>query len=186
MNRQFVEDFISADAPCFAMGMVEEARRPLGCMALCTLEAIPAAVSSGGFNFGHSILGNSQFEVLHFIFEFYGFKKFNVLVNPNNPLVQSVLTMMIESGEYFFFALSPNNSATTFRSEIGQDTLCGIEANLARIKASKTSNSEYERAISNFIKNPEPPGTMLNWVCRDNMEYLDLAGDTIALNPSKN
>jgi hypothetical protein len=185
MNRQFIEDFISADAPCFAMGVVEEARRPLGCMALRTLEAIPAEVSSGGFSFGHSILGNSQFEVLHFIFEFYGFKKFNVLLNPNNPLVQSVLTMMIESGEYFFFALSPNNSATAFRSEIGQEALCGIEANIARIKGSKTSDSEYERAISDFLKNPEPPGTMLDWVCRDNMGYLDLSGDTVALNPSK-
>ncbi|MGC8494723.1 MAG: hypothetical protein ACP5SH_23610 [Syntrophobacteraceae bacterium] len=185
MNRQFVEDFISADAPCFAMGVVEEAKRPLGCMALRTLEAIPAEVSSGGFNFGHSILGNSQFEVLHFIFEFYGFKKFNVLVNPNNPLVQSVLTMMIESGEYFFFALSPNNSATAFKSEIGQEALCGIEANIARIKGSKTSDSQYERAISDFLKNPEPPRTMLDWVCRDNMGYLDLSGDTVALNPSK-
>ena len=185
MNRQFVEDFISADAPCFAMGVVEEAKRPLGCMALRTLEAIPAEVSSGGFNFGHSILGNSQFEVLHFIFEFYGFKKFNVLVNPNNPLVQSVLTMMIESGEYFFFALSPNNSATTFRSEIGQEALNGIEANIARIKGSQTSDSQYERAISDFLKNPEPPGALLDWVCRDNMGYLDLSGDTVALNPSK-
>lgn len=185
MNRQFVEDFISADAPCFAMGVVEEAERPLGCMALRTLEAIPAKVSSGGFNFGHSILGNSQFEVLHFIFEFYGFKKFNVLVNPNNPLVQSVLSMMIESGEYFFFALSPNNSATAFKSEIGQETLCGIEAYLPRIKASKTSDSQYDRAISDFLKNPEPPGTMLDWVCRDNMEYLDLSRDTVTLNPSK-
>ncbi len=185
MNRKFVEDFISADAPCFAMGVVEEAKRPLGCMALRTLEAIPAEVSSGGFNFGHSTLGNSQFEVLHFIFEFYGFKKFNVLVNPNNPLVQSVLSMMIESGEYFFFALSPNNSATAFKAEIGQETLCGIEAYLPRIKGSKTSDSQYDRAISDFLKNPEPPGTMLDWVCRDNTEYLDLSRDTVALNPSE-
>ena len=184
MNRQFVEDFIAADVPCFALGVVEERRMPLACLALRTAEAIPIDVSRGGFNFGHTVFGTSRFEVLHFAFEFYGFQTFNVLVNPNNPLVQTVLDMMIESGEYFFFALSPNNSVTAFKSEIKQDNLGGIKANLPRIKGSQTTSLEYEGAISSFAANPEPPGIMLNWTCRDDTEYLDLTGDTIQLNPA--
>ena len=183
LNRRFVEDFISADMPCFAMGVVEERKLPHGFLALRTAETLPSDISRGGFNFGHSVLGNSKFEVVHFVFEFYNFHTFNVLVNPNNVLVQSVLSMMIESGEYFFFALGRSGSVTAFKSEMQQDNLSGIKANLHRIKGSKTTDLQYARAISSFAENPEPAGTMLNWVCRDNAEYLDLTDDTIELNP---
>ena len=91
---------------------------------------------------------------------------------------------MIESGEYFFFAISPSGAVTTFKTELQQDNLSGIKANLYRIKGSKTTDRQYAKAIASFIENPQPAGTMLNWVCRDNLKYLDLAGDTIELNPA--
>lgn len=112
------------------------------------------------------------------------FATVNVLVNPNNDLVQSVLSMMIERGKYFFFALGPSGAVTAFKSEMQQDNLSRIRANLHHIKVSKTTDSQYAKAISNFAENPEPRGTMLNWVCRDNALYLDLTGDTIELNPA--
>jgi hypothetical protein len=31
-----------------------------------------------------------------------------LLVNPNNRLVKTVLMRMVESGDYFFFAISPS------------------------------------------------------------------------------
>jgi len=174
-----------AEVPCFAMGLVEERKKPCAFLALRTAETIPSDVSHGGFNFGHSVLGTSEFQVLHFAFEFYNFKTYNVLVNPNNFLVQTVLSMMIESGEYFFFAVSPARSVTAFKSEIQQDNLSGIKAHLHCIKGSKTTARQYARAISDFAKHSEPAGTMLNWVCRDNVKYLDLTGDIIELNPAK-
>lgn len=153
-------------------------------LALRTAETIPSDISHGGFNFGHSVFGTSKFEVVHFAFEFYNFQTFNALVNPNNLLAQTVLSMMIESGEYFFFAISPSGAVTAFKTEIQQDNLSGIKANLYRINASKTTDRQYTKAIASFIENPQPAGTMLNWVCRDNLKYLDLAGDTIELNPA--
>ena len=57
-----------------------------------------------GFRFGHSLLGTREYEVLHFAFAFYGFEAYNVLVNPNNPLVQTVLTTMVDSRDYFFLS----------------------------------------------------------------------------------
>lgn len=69
--------------------------------------------------------------MVHFAFECYGFETYNALVNPNNPLARAVLTAMVESGDYFFFALDSNESATAFRSEIGQGSLLMFKNNLA-------------------------------------------------------
>ena len=41
MNRQFVEDFLSADLPCFEMGVLEERKLLCGFLALRTAETIP-------------------------------------------------------------------------------------------------------------------------------------------------
>jgi hypothetical protein len=184
VNGPFIREFISADIPCFALGVVEERKRQCGFLALRPDKVIPPAISNAGFRFGHTLLGNADFEVVHFAFEFYGFETYNVLVNPNNPLVQTVLTMMVESGDYFFFALNSNGSATAFRSAIGQDDLAGLKTNLSRIQHSRTTDTQYRKAVSFFEKNPEPAGALLHWVCRDNVAYLDLTKDRLELTPA--
>ena len=73
---------------------------------------------------------------------------------------------------------------TTFRAEIGQDTLSQVKANLARIEQSTTTEGQYHRALSSFAKNPEPEGIQLHWVCRDNIDYLDLTKDRLELTPA--
>lgn len=183
VNRQFMREFISAETPCFALGMVEERQRPSGFLALRPREVIPPAVTNAGFRFGHALLGNAHFEVVHFAFEFYGFKTYNVLVNPNNPLVQTVLTTMVESGDYFFFALNPHGSVTVFRSEIGQEDLAGLTTNLPRMQRSTTTATQYQQAVTSFEDNPQPVGELLHWVCRDNVAYLDLTTDRLDLTP---
>jgi hypothetical protein len=47
-------------------------------------EVIPPEISGLGFNFGHALLGTTEFEVIQFVFHFYGFETYNNLVNPNN------------------------------------------------------------------------------------------------------
>ena len=42
--------------------------------------------------------------MIQFVFHFYGFETYNMLVNPNNRLVKKVLTRMVKSDDYFFFA----------------------------------------------------------------------------------
>ena len=178
-----MREFLSADAPCFALGLVEEGKRWYGFVALRPGKAIPREVSDLGFRFGHSLFGNANFEVVHFGFEFYGFETYNALVNPNNPLARAVLETMVESGDYFFFALDSNKSVTAFRSEIGEDNLIMLKINLARIRASTTTEAEYNRAVASFTRNPEPPGPLLRWVCRED-EYLNLAHDRLQLTPA--
>ncbi len=183
VNRAFMQEFVEAETPCFGLGLVEEWNRQSGFLALRPDVAIPSDVSGQGFNFGHSLLGTSTMEVIHFAFQFYGFQTFNVLVNPNNRVVQSVLDVMFEGGDYFFFALDPNNTVTAFRGDIEQELLVGLRANMFRVENSTTSDRQYLRAVEQFSKNPEPEGTMLNWVCRDNVEYLDLSADPLELTP---
>jgi hypothetical protein len=183
VNRRFMSDFLAAKTPCFAIGLVEERQRPCGFLALRPDETIPPGITDAGFRFGHSLLGNADYEVVHFAFEFYGFKRYNVLVNPGNPLVKAVLSTMVESGDYFFFAVS-DGSATSFRSEIGQKGMAGLETNFPRILRSTTTDAQYRKAVSAFEKNPDPPGTMLHWICRDCPDYLDLTRDRLELNPA--
>ncbi len=73
---------------------------------------------------------------------------------------------------------------TTFRAEIGQETLSQVIANLARIEQSTTTEAQYHRALSAFADNPEPEGILLHWVCRDNLDYLDLTKDRLELTPT--
>jgi hypothetical protein len=183
VNRQFMSDFLAAEPPCFALGLVEERKQQCGFMALRLEDFLPPEISDRGFRFGHSLYGSALFETVHFAFEFYGFKTYNVLVNPNNPLVMVVLALMVERGDYFFFAVS-DGSVVTFRSEIGQEDVAGMKTNFSRIQRSTTTEAQYRRAVSSFEKHPDPPGTMLHWVCRDRPEYLDLEKDRLELTPA--
>ena len=184
VHRQFIDDFLAARTPCFALGMIEERKKKLGLLALRPGKIIPPEITAPGFSFGHSMLGNAYYEVVHFAFEFYGFGAYNVLINPNNPLAQAVLDSMIGSGEYFFLAIGPNQGVTAFRSEIGKGTLAGITDNLTRIKRSTTSDAHYQQVLSQFQKRPLPPGQLLSWVCRDNEGYLDIASDPLEMTPA--
>ena len=123
VNRSFIRDFLAADSPCFALGLVEERQWPCGFLALRPPTVIPPAITDIGFRFGHSLLGNADFVVVQFVFHFYGFDTYNVLVNPNNPLAQTVVTTMVQRADYFFFVLNTDSSVTAFRSDLGQDDL---------------------------------------------------------------
>ena len=181
VNRRFIDNFIAAQAPCFALGLVEERQRQCGFLALRPNDVIPPEITNIGFRFGHSLLGTADFEVVHFAFEFYGFATYNVLINPNNPVVKTILTTMAESEDYFFFAINPTGSVTAFRSAIGQADMAGLKTNLPRIRNSTTTAIQYRQVLALFEKNPQPAGTLLNWVCRDNVEYLDLTQERLEM-----
>jgi len=184
VNRSFMYGFVDADAPCFALGLVEERKLQCGLLALRPGEPIPPAVSSAGFSFGHSLFGNDDFEVIHFAFQFYGFRTYNVLLNPSNPIVQVVARRMVETGEYFFFALSPEQSVTAFRTEIGKQDLVGLKLHFRRILDSSTTDAQYQRALTQFRQSLAPTDRLLNWVGRDNRACLDLTHDRLELSPS--
>ena len=136
VNRSFMHKFMDAKPPCGALGLVEENGRQSGFMALHLDVDVPFDVTARGFRPRHSLLGNATFEVIHLAFAFYGFRTWNILINPNNPLVLAVLTHMLEDEDYFFFVLSSSGQATAFRSEMGQDVLYYVKAHLPRVRHS--------------------------------------------------
>lgn len=184
ISRRFIEDFMEQDAPCFALAMLEERGRLFAALVLNPGEALPADIGADGFEFGHSVLGGADFEILHFAFEFHGFATYNVLLNPSNPLVQSVVRSMVERGGYFILAVSPERRATAFRADFGKDDLQGFRDHYQRILHSTTSEARYRRAHTQFRRQSIPPGHVLNWVCRDDEKYLEPASDPLELTQS--
>ena len=170
VNRPFMSAFLAEEPPCLALGMVEEGASRCALVALRLDRALPRQVSAGGFSFGHALFGSGAWKVVHFAFAVYGFATYNVLINPSDPLAQAVLDAMITSGDYFFFALDGDRRATAFRSSIGSDNLAGLKANMHRIRGSSTTDAQYRQAVAQFIERPDPPGTLLSWVCRGKLE----------------
>jgi hypothetical protein len=183
VNRSFMSAFLAEDPPCLALGMVEEGTSRCALLALRLDQVLPRQVSAG-FSFGHALFGSGTWEVVHFAFAFYGFATYNVLINPSEPVAQTVLDAMVTSGDYLFFALDGDRRATAFRSSIRRDNLAGLKANMHRIRGSATTDAQYRQAVTQFSKQPEPPGTLLSWVCRGQPEYLDLEQDRLVLRPT--
>jgi hypothetical protein len=184
VNRLFMQEFLAAEPPCLALGMVEERQQLCGMLALRLDEAIPVVIADRGFEFGHALFGNAAFAVLHLVFAFPGFQTYHVLMNPNNVLVQAVLRSMLDDGDYFFFALQPQGQVTAFRAEIGREGLAVLRANRARLQASTTTEAQYQRAVTSFAARPDPPGILLQWVCRDQIAAVDLTTNRLTLTPA--
>src|SRR6202051_28455 len=81
VNGEFMGGFMAEESPCFALGLVEERKQLCGFLALRPAEVIPPEISGLGFNFGHALLGTTEFEVIQFVFHFNGFETYNMLVN---------------------------------------------------------------------------------------------------------
>lgn len=184
VNRQFMVDFIANVAACLALGLAEAEGSECAMIALRLNEALPREVSARGFAFGHALYGGVGWEVIHFGFEFYGFATYNVLINPSDPVARSVLSTMIRTGDYFFFALNSDRGTIAFRLGVTPNNLIWLKANMARIQASITTDTQYRQVVSSFARRPDPPGTTFTWVCRNNTDYLDLANDPLMLRPA--
>jgi hypothetical protein len=184
VNASFMREFISAQPPCCALGLVEVQNQIYAFIALRPEQEIPPHISDNGFAFGHTLIGNSISEVIHFCFDFYDYQAYNVLINPNNPIVQTVLKTMIDNGNYFFFCLDhTSGNVTAFRSDVSQDNLKNLTGHWHRIQSSTTTDEQYLQSVIYFLKNPDPIGELLQWVCCDSINYLDLSKDRLEMKP---
>jgi hypothetical protein len=149
----FMEAFLAAPGPCFALGFVEVQQRTCGFLAIRPDAILPPTVTAAGFRFGHSLQGTSRYTVVHFALAFYDFACYNALVRPDHPIVRTVLTRMVESGEFFFLALDAKRSVTAFNVDIGRDRhrdVAGLKHNLPRILRTETTEAQYQEALTLF------------------------------------
>src|SRR5260370_19028801 len=80
--------------------------------------------------------------------EFYGFATFHVLLNPNNPMVQTVVTSMIENGAPFIFAVDADERVTAFRADVGRSMLAGLSGKLPPLFPSATWWTQYSDTLA--------------------------------------
>ncbi len=183
VNELFIHDLMAANPPCFAFGYVEDQGSKSGFIALRPEAPIPAISTEQGFRFGHSVLGPDTSPVLHFAFEFYGHATYHGLVPAGNPIIQAVIATMLETEDYFFFAINPDQGVTAFRSRLECADLAGLRANRELFSDAICTPEQYERAVKAFTKHPDPPGQVMEWVCRNNWDYLDLTRFPLELTP---
>jgi len=165
------------------MGYVEARKEKCSFIAVRPESPIPNQVTQKGMNFGHSVLGTSQFKVLHFGFEFYGNATYYGLVPVGNPIIQAVISTMLDTQDYFLFAINPDQTVTAFRSQFEAPDLVGLRTNQEQFGEDSCSSEQYERAVETFTKKPDPPVIVMNWVCSNNWDYLDLKKYPLDLNP---
>ncbi|MGA7953746.1 MAG: hypothetical protein WCA07_09530 [Gloeobacterales cyanobacterium] len=48
----------------------------------------------------------------------------------------------------------------------------------------RTRDEQYLQGVIHFIKNPNPKGQLLQWVCSENINALDLTQDRLELKPA--
>ena len=168
VNRLFIQAFLAADAPCLALGMVEEQQRLCGMLALRLNEAIPAAIADRGFEFGHALFGNTTFAVLQLVFAFPGFQTYNVLINPNNLVVQALAR--------FSFLRWP---------EVSHVRGGGGPAGEPGPPPDVDHDGRPISASAHVIHGPSrAAGVLLQWVCRETVAALDLSTDRLTLTPA--
>ena len=184
LNRRFVHDFLDASEPCCAVGVIEERKQVLPLLALRPGVTLPNHITAHGFEFGHSVLGDNDYEIVQFAFEFRGFATYHVLLNPNDPAVCEILLRMVEQRSYFIIAIDSDQLVTTFRADFGEATLTGLINQLPRLMRSTTSGARYNKVLAQFRRRPEPPGHVLEWVCHGDLSYLDLTKDRMELTPT--
>lgn len=184
VNGQFLQGFLDAPEPCCAVGLIKERKQVLPLLALRVGLALPDEVAGKGFEFGHSVLGDSTYELVQFTFEFRGFETFHVLLNPSDLAVREVLRRMVELESYFILAIDPDYRVTSFRAEAGDVLLTGLRDHLDRLLGSTTSGAWYDEALARFRLRPQPPGRVLAWVCRGELTGLDLENDRLELSPA--
>jgi hypothetical protein len=184
LNSRFVQDFLDASEPCCSVGVIEDRQQVLPLLALRPGVTLPNHITARGFEFGHSVLGDNDYEIVQFAFEFHGFATYHVLLNPNDPAVCEILRRMVEQRSYFIIAIDPDQLVTTFRADVGEATLAGLINHLPRLMRSTTSGACYNKVLAQFRRRPEPPGHVLEWVCHGDLSYLDLTKDRMELTPT--
>jgi len=183
LNRAFMLDFADAEAPCFALGLVEADGQETGFLAMRPDKSISSEMLAGGIAFGHRLSEIHGETLCQFVFNIYGFAQYSALVNPAHPMVRQVLETMLARRDYFFFILNPDGRASAFRSDLGEENLAGLRDNLPAMQRATTSKDAYEAGVKAFRRASDPPGTLLTWVCRNNPNYLDLDTDPMVLPP---
>ncbi len=179
-NELFLRSFINEDPPCAALGVVETAGRKKGFIALKAEKEITNY--SEGFDLGTQLLGNDRFAVLHMILNFSDDNIYDVLLNLGAAATKRVLRLWKETGDYFFFVMK-DSGLTAFHQKI--DTPWYEYNYFGIMERSKSTESQYDRAVQSFRRNNMGHGAYLYMNYQDNTDFLDLKDNRFEARPTR-
>lgn len=179
LNGRFLRAFMDAEAPCAALGLVEEAGQTRGFVAARTRERLPAHTAQSGFDLGYELLGNDRYQLMHFVLRFQDLPPYDILLNPNNPVVRKVVDVMRETAQYFFFMVE-THGMVAFHQTMDRAGLEWFHRYGSVVHTATTTPQDYERALQRFTADERlRHGRLLDWVCRDDTASLDLREDRL-------
>ena len=173
-NEPFLRAFMDSEPPCAALGLVEQAGQTRGFVAARINESLPLLATESGFDFGFELLGNERYQLIHFILTFPELQPYDIILNPNNPLVRKVVEVMRETAQYFFFVFE-EGEIRAFHQTMDRQNLEWFNTYGGVVHTATTTPEEYERALRRF--RPDDSflhGRLLDWVCREDTAFLDL------------
>jgi hypothetical protein len=183
VNGQLMRAFQAASAPCGVVGLLEERGVAAPFLAFRPRESLRRRNGVCALRFGHAFLGNPPAEVIQFGVTFFETSTYHLLVNPSNPVVRAVFSRILEVGYYFVFVIDPQHWTTAFRADLEPEGLARLVQHRRRLQISTTSESQYQHVVAQFAQDPTPPGRLSEWVCRDNLDYLDFTQYRTEMNP---
>lgn len=183
VSEPFIVDIMKDQPPCFALGFIDDGTSDTGFIIMRPELKIPNEFSYKGFSFGHSVIGSAENPVLHFAFNFYGYKIFHGLAPSGNPIIHAVIDKMVTKKDYFFMAINPDNSIITFRSQMETDNLVGLKNSNQTYTDKSCYMESYNNTLDIFRKKINPSEQFMHWSCRHNWDYLNIKKAPLALNP---
>ena len=184
VNGDLVRAFHAAAAPCGILGLLEERGTSAPFLAIRPQEPIVRRIAGQALEFGHALLGEPPAEVIQFGVTFFETSTYHILVNANSAVAQEVWASIVERRYYFIFVINPNQHTTAFRADIDPEGLTRLADYWLRMRRSTTSGAQYQDMVAQFARNPVPRGRLVEWVCRDNRDFLDFTKNRLEIKPA--
>lgn len=182
LHRDLVDTLLDAEAPALALGAIEEGDVRGGMFALLLDGQLPPSTS--GFRLGIGMASVEGLSVLHLVYEFYGFARYECVLRPTAPIVRQCLRRMLDASAIHILTFNPQGAVSVFKSE-GEEFEClGLRHLWPAIAAAETNARDYERAAEAFAR-MTLKSTVLHWIARDARQRFDLSTDFVSLRPKQ-
>ncbi|PHM50530.1 hypothetical protein [Xenorhabdus miraniensis] len=97
----------------------------------------------------------------------------------------SKIQVVENANEILEYYLMPYILHFVYLAQLQSGDLSGLKRNQQLFGDARCTPEEYNKVVETFTRNPEPPGKVMKWVCRNNWDYLDLKTYPLELTPNR-
>ncbi len=174
LNEKFMHEFTAAEPPCFGMGYLEINGEVNGFFALRPVQSINPA-DCYDTRFDHSQIQKAHNTISALTFEFGASEdSYDVLLNPESPVIHAVLETMIRTQRSVMLLFNGNAIASSHMKLAGNN-LNVIKKILEAQQGITCSEETYDEIHQILSGDRGVHNILMQWVCRNDMTYLDLS-----------